>query len=132
MPPTGLSGNNLARVLENANSSVLLPDTVSFYQQVHSPDGVGGTAINRQVIWSGACRFDPYRAPTDDVKAMRNTLIADYVVTLPITAPITNDLKALHNNFWYDIVQITDDQSMQIYKQVHLARINAGQLGNNG
>jgi len=122
MPPTGIPANAQARI--NANAQALMPDTCTFFAQIYTPDGVGGSVISTGATWTGPCRVDPFRPPQIEKEAYREALVSEFVLTVPPVAPLTQDIKIQHNGHMYDVVMMQDDHSQQAYKQAHIARVS--------
>lgn len=111
----------LARM--RAQVAELLPDSCVISAPGGSVNSFGEYVPSMTVQGTVDCRLDPLRQRGDVVKAAaQETLVAEYVLTLPYNAPVGADYQFVIGGDTYQLITMADDHSWRVSRKLYVSR----------
>lgn len=106
----------------------VLPDTAVIYSPDRSSDGAGGWSETWVAAGTVACRLDPMltrsqksRQETEAVD--RETLILDYILTVPHDAPLAPDRQVEIGGLRFEVRALGETHSWRISRRAYVTRV---------
>jgi len=130
--PIKISGGRRLDRLRNKVVDTLLPDTCGVYHQVRVVDAAGnvGEPVPEFIEYEGSedipCRFDPTRQyRTSDVFG-QETLLDDFMVSLPYGVVPGVDYRIVKNGTEFEVRKVLAYQSWGVVSRVMVTNVDLG------
>ena len=123
-----ISTSQLARM--RAQNSSTYDTTVIILAPSNTKDNAGGVTKGYAPVAGGTIQArvgSPPRLTNNDIVAAGGeALKIDYVVHFPVTAPIKADYRLVFGGYTYDILRLSQDQSINVGNMALVSRISNG------
>ncbi|MDP2950168.1 MAG: phage head closure protein [Chloroflexota bacterium] len=116
-----LSSADLAYVRSQA--AVALPDTITIERLTRADDGAGGQTETWTIAYADVPARLSERTGREGIMAARESVEADWVLTLPYDQDITEADRIIHASLTYEVVFVNTGRSYDTVRRCFLARI---------
>lgn len=106
-----LTANELGRMQDV--QEVAMPDTCIVRRRTLTSDDMGGYTEAWADVGEYSCRIVPKAVNDEREQSGKVTARAEWAITLPYNADVRETDRIQHNDVYYEVVQVHDDESWQ-------------------